>query len=115
MFIFTSNIWIHKIKHIHKLHFVTEFSFRKIRAFVDKTDNKSMYLFKKVHVSFYDFQHVGCDLIRVFDGTDIVCKQYPLTLTQHEQESFHFVTGSRENAHLSHITHTSLKPIMFQF
>lgn len=60
--------------------------------FVDKTDHKPMYLFKKVHMSFDDFQHVGCDLIQVFDGTDIVCKQYSLILMQYERQSYNFVT-----------------------
>lgn len=82
---------------------MTEQHFCKIQEllFGDKTDHKPMYLFKMVQMSFYDFHHVGCDLIQVFDGTDIVCKQCSATLMQYERQSCHFVRQSRGKAHIA--------------
>lgn len=56
---------------------------------VEKYSNKIfytifLYLSKKLHMGFYYFQHVGCDLIQVLDTTDIHCQQRPLTLIQHK-------------------------------
>lgn len=35
----------------------------------------SSYLSKKLHMSLYYLQHVGCDLIQVLDAADIQCQQ----------------------------------------